>query len=563
MPTKDLRICSVWPPKFVDVLARRSEFLAKVRQDSALKSAVLKHYSTHPVDFILDWGVTYDPRQKPTLMPFCLFPKQVELVEFLHSCVTDQENGLIEKCRDAGASWVCCAFSVWLWLFWPGAAIGWGSRKMDLVDTIGDPKCIFDKIRQFVNYLPRDLFWPVGYKPKEHCTFMKLINPANGATIAGEAGDNIGRGGRTLIYFKDESAHYEHPELIEAALGDNTNVQIDISSVNGMGNVFHRRRTAGLEWPARESGRTRVFVFDWRDHPAKDQAWYDRRRAKAVAEGLLPNFAQEVERDYSSARSNVLIPALWVSAAIDAHIKLGIDVSGSRVAAMDVADDGADVNAMATRYGILLQSVESEGGEADVVGRKYFVKAVARRCAEWRYETNGVGAGARAGARGVADAMGDRCKTAIVAWSPNHGVKRPAADITTGQVGPNVERRNRDHYRDGNAQDWWSLRERFRLTYNAVVEGADFDPDTLIAIDGGMPGLRELQAELSQPEWGHNTAGKIVITKTPQGAKSPNLADAVKICYAEMLGPVEMPAVGVAGVGPSAPGVINVVDIAT
>jgi hypothetical protein len=52
-----------------------------------------------------------------------------------------------------------------------------------------------------------------------------------------EAGDNIGRGGRTLVYFKDESAHYEHPDLIEAALGDNTNVQIDISSVNGLGKL--------------------------------------------------------------------------------------------------------------------------------------------------------------------------------------------------------------------------------------------------------------------------------------------------------------------------------------
>jgi hypothetical protein len=60
------------------------------------------------------------------------------------------------------------------------------------------------------------------------------------STATGEAGDNIGRGGRTLGYFKDESAHYEHRDLIEAALGDNTNVQIDISSVNGLGNVFHR-----------------------------------------------------------------------------------------------------------------------------------------------------------------------------------------------------------------------------------------------------------------------------------------------------------------------------------
>lgn len=551
----DPRICETWPPNFVDVLARRSALLDKIRKDPQLKAAVLMHYSKNPTDFILDWGFTYDPRLTPTVMPFCLFPKQVGLVQFLHSCVTDQENGLIEKCRDAGATWVCCAFSVWLWLFWPGAAVGWGSRKADLVDKIGDPKCIFDKIRQFLNFLPKDLFWPKGFNQKEHSTFMKLLNPANGATIAGEAGDNIGRGGRTLIYFKDESAHYERPELIEAALGDNTNVQIDISSVNGPGNVFHRRRMAGLEWPQTEAGRTRVFVFDWRHHPNKTEAWYEKRRAKAEAEGMLHIFSQEVDRDYTSARSNVLIPGLWVSAAIDAHIKLGIEVSGAKIAAMDVADGGEDVNSQATRHGILLQHLAAEGGEADIVARKFFTQSIARRVNEWRYETAGVGAGAKAGARQVCEQLAGRPLPRVRAWNPSHGVKRPAACIDTGRVGADVERRNRDHYANGNAQDWWSLRERFRRTYLAVTEGGQFDADELISLDSRMPELSKLQSELSQPTWGTNSAGKIIIDKAPNGTKSPNLADAVKICFAEMIERPDEPTIGVGAPGPAGAGV--------
>src|SRR5690606_18584010 len=132
----------------------------------------------------------------------------------------------------------------------------------------------------------------------------KLANNDNGATITGESGDNIGRGGRKSRYFKDESAHYERPELIEAALGDNTDVQIDISSVNGLGNVFHRRREAGVLWEPGakiEPGMTRVFIFDWRDHPEKTQEWYDRRKARAEREGMQHIFAQEVDRNYSAA----------------------------------------------------------------------------------------------------------------------------------------------------------------------------------------------------------------------------------------------------------------------
>lgn len=553
----DSRICTTWPPNFSEVLARRSKLLNTIRADSAARSAAMKHYSTHPVDWILDWATTYDPRQKPTTMPFCLFPRQVELVEFLHSCVTEQEHGLIEKCRDAGATFVACAYSVWLWIFWPGAAIGFGSRKMDLVDRAGDPSSIFEKLRQIINLLPRDLFWPEGYDPKQHNAYMKILNPATGASITGEGGDGIGRGGRTLVYFKDESAHYERPELIEASLGDNTNTMIDISSVNGLGNVFHRRRQAGLEWPEKERGRTRVFVFDWRHHPGKAAGdWYERRRAKALQEGLLAQFSQEVDRDYSAAVDNVLIPALWASAAIDAHIKLGFEPTGSKVAAMDVADSpGGDLNAQCIRHGVVVQDIQADGGEADVVARKYFVKAAVFRCDEWRYESAGVGTGARSGARQIVEQNAGRPMPKIIPWSPSHGVKRPAACVATGKVGADVERRNRDHYANGNVQDAWALRERFRKTYVAVTEGGDFDPDELISLPSGLPNLAKLQAEISQPVYNTNTAGKLTFDKQPSGTKSPNLFDAVKICFAELAARPDEPACGVGGVGPAAQGI--------
>ena len=550
----DTRICTTWPPNFSAVLAKRAELLTKIRSDPKLRAAVLKHYSTHPVDFILDWATTYDPRQKPTLMPFCLFPKQVEMVEFLHSCITDQENGLVEKCRDAGATFVCCAFSVWLWLFWDGAAVGFGSQKENLVDEIGNPKSIFEKLRQIIYHLPQDIFWPEGFDPKSHMVKMRIINPKNGASLVGDIGDNIGRGGRTLIYFKDESAHYERPEMIEAALGDNTNVQIDISSVNGLGNVFHRRRQAGLEWPAKERGRTRIFIFDWRDHPNKTQEWYDARRKRAAAEGLLPQFAQEVERDYSAAVSNVLIPAMWVSAAIDAHVKLGFEASGDKIAAMDVADDGADLNSYASRHGVVVTCVEAESGEADTVGRKYFIKATLGQCSVWKYEAAGVGTGARAAARQVVEQNPGRRMPTITPWSPSHGVKRPFACVETGRVGADVERRNKDHYANGNVQDAWALRERFRRTYAAITEGATFDPDELISLPSDLPNLAKLQAELSQPVYSRNTAGKLTFDKQPNGTKSPNLFDALKICFAELTHRPDEPACGVGGVGPSAPG---------
>jgi hypothetical protein len=47
-------------------------------------------------------------------MPLVLFEKQKDLVRFIIDMIDNGENGLVEKSRDMGASWVCCALSVWL-----------------------------------------------------------------------------------------------------------------------------------------------------------------------------------------------------------------------------------------------------------------------------------------------------------------------------------------------------------------------------------------------------------------------------------------------------------------
>ena len=208
-----------WPPNYVDVFIWRQEQLVRLRRSPSLWTSAKAFYSERPVEFINHWSTTYDPRvaggDTPTRMPFVLFSRQAELVNFLVACLDADTSGLIEKARDMGATWICCAFSVWLWLFRPGSSIGWGSRKEQLVDRIGDPDSIFEKMRLTVMGLPRE-FWPVGFRVNDHLSYMKFVNPENGATITGESGDNIGRGGRKLIYFKDESAHYERPERIEA-----------------------------------------------------------------------------------------------------------------------------------------------------------------------------------------------------------------------------------------------------------------------------------------------------------------------------------------------------------
>lgn len=529
-----------WPPNYTGVYAWRIATLIKLRSDPTMLASARAYYATRPKEFIQHWMDTYNPRKnKQKWMPFVFFMKQDAFIEYLEQLRRDQENGLVEKCRDIGATWLVCAYSVWCWLFLDDFAFGWGSRKQELVDKLGDPDSIFEKMRLLIKRLP-DVWLPDGFRTREHATFMKLLNPENGSTVTGESGDNIGRGGRKSMYGKDESAHYERPEKIEAALGDNTDVQLDISSVNGLGNVFHRRREAGMDWlPGLEipSGIVRVFVFDWRDHPEKTQEWYDKRKAKAEREGMQHVFAQEVDRNYSAAVQNTIINHDWIMAAIDAHLKvpyLRIPPPNVWMAGLDVADGGMDRNALALRQWIILRYNE-EWGERDagVSARRSLLAVRAHKGIKVQYDSIGVGSTVKAEYNRIQDEgkftengieyIQPRGHAIYVPWNAGAKVMNPWDHIIPDDDQSPL---NRDFFANFKAQAWWSIRSRFYKTWRAVTYGDVYEPDELISLDGNNPLLHQLCKELAQPVSKPSADLKTMVDKKPDGTKSPNLADA-------------------------------------
>lgn len=536
---------SEWPPNYRSVYAWRMQTLTKLRSDPQLLVSARAYYSTRPKEFIQHWCDTYDPRKAGSKwVPFVFFDRQASYIDFLMQLRVEQESGLVEKCRDAGATWLSCGYSVHSWLFIDNDAIGWGSRKETLVDKLGDADSIFEKLRLIINRLP-DIWRPKGLKAKEHLTFMKCINPENGSTITGESGDNIGRGGRKSMYFKDESAHYERPEKIEAALGDNTNVQVDISSVNGLNNPFHRRREAGIEWQPNieiNKGFTRIFIIDWRDHPEKTQEWYNQRKAKFEREGLLHIFAQEVDRNYSAAVTNTIIPYEYITAAVDAHLRLPIlmrrpdAIPDTWTAGLDVADGGIDRNALAKRQWIILREI-NEWGERDtgVTTRRAIMSVRQHKNIRVMYDAIGVGSGVKTEYNRITiDEKIEAPK--FTAWNAGASVLKPFERIIPGDRDSLT---NKDFFGNLKAQAWWSAYTRFYKTWkcvqalesNGVIPMPAYEADELISLDSTMPLLQQLMKELAQAVRGQSAGLRVIVDKTPEGTKSPNLADAVVMAY--------------------------------
>lgn len=329
-------------PDYEPVWQARADRLKRIRDGETSLDALKLFYKDHPVEFLTDWAVTFDPRNAeigiPTTVPFLLFPKQAEFITWARDRWLKREDGLAEKSRDMGVSWLCVGFAVWMWLFHPGTVVGFGSRKEEYVDDLNDPKSLFWKVRQLISLLPVE-FRPAGFDPKKHAPFMSIVNPENGAAIVGEAGDNIGRGNRTSVYFKDESAYYERAESIDAALSQTSNCKIDISTPNGNDNPFARKR---------HSGKVPVFTFHWRDDPRKGPDWYQKQKDQLDPVVL----AREVDIDYNASTNDA-----WIDGSLieDAQ-RLGpadVEANGPWKIGVDAAHMGDDLSVITARRALL------------------------------------------------------------------------------------------------------------------------------------------------------------------------------------------------------------------
>ena len=374
-------------PDYAPVYEERMRRLKNLRETPGAWAGIREWYKTRPAQFVHDWGFTVDPRNAEVglavTVPFVLFPKQAEFLQWLYDRWRAREDGLVEKSRDMGASWLCVGFAAWMWSFYPGTVGGFGSRKEEYVDKIGDPKSLFWKIRAFLNLLPPEL-QPPGYSEKDCAPHMRVVNPDNGATIVGEAGDNIGRGNRTSIYFVDESAHLEHDVAVDAALSETTNCRIDVSTPNGAGNSFYRKR---------HGGRVKVFVFDWQDDPRKDRAWYEKQ--KQTKDPIV--VAQEIDRDYEGSVGDAWFPGQLVTAA-QARGPADVIATGGIRVGVDVARFGDDKTVVTIRRGRVVLRQEQRG-KLDVVQAASWAREMTRAYKDMApleqiaVDTIGIGAG--------------------------------------------------------------------------------------------------------------------------------------------------------------------------
>ena len=235
-----------------------------------------------------------------------------------------------------------------------------------------------------------------------------------------------------------------------------------------------------------------------------------------------------------------IIKPSWIQAAVDAHIQLGFEAEGPAVVGQDVADTGKDTSALCfSRGSVVVDLEEWRGKDTNYTARRAYVYANENGADLLVYDSIGVGAGVKAELNQLREndeengsEYAEEDMFSIHGFNAGGAVSDPDQQYVTGKL-------NKEMFHNIKAQAWWVLRDRFHKTFRAIKEGAEYDPSELISLSKGLPHLERLKAELSRPRVDYADGGKTKVESKKDMAKrgipSPNLADALVMCFAPVV----------------------------
>lgn len=536
-------------PEFAHLEEKVRERLAHLRacENDEVKQYEERKKCRESIEYFLTWyGWGYDPRieEGSKRLPFIPWSKQVEFLDFVKEKRLNRKEGAVEKSRDAGATFLAAGYALHGFLFENDFAAGFTSETLDKIDKSGDPLTIFYKIRSILYALPRWLM-PIGFTPRLHDGYLKIINPQNRSTIMGMGGDNPGRAGRFSIFFVDEAAHVPKTDLVDRSLSGATRTIIWISTPNGIGNLFYRKV---------HQGKVDVFTFDWRDDP-RTNAWILRnpdgsifakgngRPQEEVKAGMRLSYpwyeqlkadkdevtvAQEYDRDYAASIEGTLFEAKWIRAA------RGLRLPGSafRSAGYDIAEWGRNKSAFIVREGPRVPVIEQWAKMSTWQGaKKVITLCITHRVNHLSYDRGGGYGGALAGKlEDIKDSGGkfEGHRVTFTYQGINVGLAASKRSLKDG-------RRADEVFANIKADEFDKLARRFEKTWEYVVEGVDHPLDELIALPASGEDVDILERQLLTILKDTNEANKMILESKKhmkkRGVESPDLADALVLAF--------------------------------
>jgi hypothetical protein len=499
-----------------EITRKRLQLLKSAENNPEVRKYI-KARCEEDITFFADmFVVAFNPRVRPSTIPFICFPKQLEflnwakdLKESSYHDKTQNYWGVCVKSRYTGASVLCCILLIHAWLFDKDFTGAVGSRKAELIYNAGNPDALFSKLTDMVSKLP-------GWMTPNWIVKRNLLtNLDNSNTIKGEAGSNIGRGGRSSLYILDEAAFIEQSNKVIASLSENTDCVIMISTPNGCSNYFAKAYQGG-EYP--------TFQITWRDDPRRSEEWY----AKQVARFDSFTVAQELDCDFYASIEGVIIESKWIQSAVNNQNKLDVEsLKGNRniIAGFDPAGEGKDRNALVIRHGIEVIGIyDWVGLDTTQSAEKVIQICLENKVNKLIFDVGGVGSD-------LAGTLKQRKRTKE--WADRLFTFEA---VQFGQAPSEhywdiIDMSSKDRFTNAATEMVWLVRERFKRTYEVIQGLRDWDISDLIC----LPNHNELLGQLTVYTADTRPNGKIQrISKKDlreAGIKSPDFFDALCLAF--------------------------------
>ncbi len=487
------------------ILRERLEITQRCRYDSSFRELCRVRASLDVKWFINYWVTTYNPRVKPRIMPFILYSRQEECIDWILNCYAKGEWGAVVKCRYTGLSWICCALLTHKLLFERDFAGVLASNKAESVDKIGDPKALFEKILMIIRWLPP---WMHEVNLDKHRKQMLIVNPSLNSVLSGESGADIGRGGRASMAVIDEFAHVEQDQSAIAALSENTDCAIFVSTPKGTGNKFYELAT---------NKEISVFYYRWQADPRRTPEWRVKQTLK-LGEAIA---AQELDCDFNAAIEGILIEHKWIIACINAHEKIPKMDKGYIQAGLDVAAKGNDKTVLIIRDGGVVTGIQTiAGGYPTQTALTVHSILEPLKIDALCFDADGLGLDIA----GTLDNLEIPPDYRIIEF---HGAGKPSDRSWAG-----TEKTSQEIFANKRAEAWGLLAWRIKNTYEHL-EGIKLHPvENLISI----PDEPQLITDLSKPTVKYRGSKLILESKQEmrkRGISSPDYGDALAYCFYE------------------------------
>ena len=234
---------------------------------------------------------TIDTRRDPAVIPFILFPKQIELIKQLDKF----EDLFVDKPHDLGISWTTMGWELHKCLYTKGfTALNISRKESEVQDTGNTFHSLHGRLLFMYTRLPDFL------KPRIHNPFLIFSVPSMNSVIKGEsANPRAGRDTQYKFVFIDEAAFIECLDEMWKGVRNATNTVFLNSTppTESVNNKF-------AEIKDLQNSGFKKMTFHWTDNPQHDDAWFQKKTASMTEEEI----AQEVLVGYDKARTNRSYP---------------------------------------------------------------------------------------------------------------------------------------------------------------------------------------------------------------------------------------------------------------